>query len=103
MGILQLVTEIRLPEFDALNKLFEAVRHLREKMGPAQAFSSRGSRITIKYDLLQRRYDLLQRRAVTLARKQDFIGASRCFEAYLSHQPAAERTWISYAQVCPAL
>lgn len=66
-------------------------------MGPAQPLPSARNSIARR----QPRYDLLRTRAVTLARKQDFVAASRCFEAYLHHQPDAERAWISYAQVRP--
>ena len=100
MRIPRFVTAIQLPEFEALNSAWIAViQYIKTRMGPTQAPSSRSSRIAPNVELLQRRYGLLQRRAVQLARKQDFISAARAFEAYLLHQPAAERTWISYAQV----
>jgi Tetratricopeptide repeat len=94
MNILKLLADIPYPEFSVLQQLSEYLKH-RLRMGPTQPLTPRNLART-----RQPRYDLLQRRAVALARKQDFVAASRCFEALLQHQPGSEKAWISYAQVC---
>lgn len=82
-----------LPEFSALGELLEHFVSFRRMASKHQPLPSRNN--------ISRpsKYEGLKRRAVTLARKQDFVGASRCFEAFLQLQPAEERTWICYAQV----
>jgi hypothetical protein len=97
MNILQLLADIQFPQFIILQQLSDYSKH-RLRMGPTQPLTPRNLTRT-----RQPRYDLLQRRAVTLARKQDFVAASRCFEALLQHQPGSEKAWISYAQVCLTL
>jgi hypothetical protein len=82
MGLLQSFVEAGLVDFTAVSESIEHFDNRRNPMAPAM------NSLPARNPARRQRYDLLQTRAVTLARKQEYVAATRCFEV-LTHPTLA--------------